>query len=62
MKFLFSWKGLLVAIIILLILIALLINFRIESYDKVDEFNFELSWGPMARKTLVHSMIQSQKI
>ncbi len=55
MKFLFSWKGLLIVIIILLILIALLINFRIESYDrydKVDEFNFELSWGPYGKKNI----------
>ncbi len=55
MKFIFSWKGLVIAIIILLVLIALLITFRIDSYnryDKVDEFNFELSWGPYGRKNI----------
>ena len=55
MKYLFSWKGLVIAIIILLLLIALLISFRIDGYDrydKVDEFNFELSWGPYGKKNI----------
>jgi len=55
MKFLFSWKGIVIAIIILLALIAILINFRIngyERYDVVDEFDFELSFGTYGKKNI----------
>lgn len=48
MKFLFSWKGLLIALVILLILVGIFVDMRIRQenyYNPFQEFEFELDFG-----------------
>lgn len=48
MKFMFSWKGLTVVVILLLVLVALLINFRVNDksvYDPYGDFDFKFNFG-----------------
>lgn len=55
MKFLFSWKGLAIALAILIALVVIWINVRNEGYKRYDdltEFEFELDFGPYGRNNL----------